>query len=113
MIGERERLPTAVKHPGYKEMTLKDLILDKDTLVGRKVRVTGLYQQMGDFSLLAAFGDDMNPIDLEIGNLPRKERSALLECPNRDCTFQVEGRVRIRRSGLVIRADSAQELREN
>lgn len=107
-----EHLPPAVKHPGYTDMTLRDLILDQGKLVGHKVRVTGLYQQMEDITLLAASGDDMNPIDLDIAGLPRKERSALLDCPNRDCRFQVEGKVRMNRSGVIVRADDVQEIQE-
>lgn len=108
-----ERLPPPVKHPGYTEITLRDFVLDKGTLVGRKVRVTGLYQQMEGITLLAASGDDMNPIDLDIARLPREERSALLGCPNRDCVFQVEGRVRKSPSGVIVRADDVQKVREN
>ena len=94
-------------------MSLRDFMLDEGRLIGRKVRVTGLYQQMEDIALLAASGDDMNPIDLDVTGLPRKERSALLDCPNRDCMFQVEGRVRKSRSGVIVRADDVQEVQEN
>ena len=109
-VVEQDGLRPPVKHSGYTEMTLRDFVLDQSRLIGHKVRVTGLYQQMGDFSLLAASDDDMNPIDLDIARLPRKERSALLDCPNRDCTFQVEGRVRMSRSGEIVRADNVQEV---
>ena len=112
-VEQGERLAAPVKHPGYREMALRDFVLDESRLIGRKVRVTGLYQQMGDFTLLAASGDDMNPVDLDIARLPRKERSALLDCPNRDCTFQVEGSVRMSRSGMVVRADDAQKVQDN
>lgn len=107
------RLRAPVKHPGYTEMTLRDFVLDQSKLIGHKVRVTGLYQQMEDFTLLAASDDDMNPIDLDIARLPRKERSALLDCPNRDCTFQVEGRVTMSRSGVIVRADNVQQVQKN
>ena len=93
--------------------TLRDFVLDERRLIGRKVRITGLYQQMEDFTLLASSDDDMNTVDLDITRLPRKERSALLDCPNRDCMFQVEGCVRMSRSGVVIRADDVQEVRDN
>ena len=113
VVEQGGRLRPPVKHPGYTEMTLRDFVLDQSRLIGRKVRVTGLYQQMEDFTLLAASDDDMNPIDLDIARLPRKERSALLDCPNRDCTFQVEGRVRMSRSGVIVRADNVQEVQKN
>jgi hypothetical protein len=113
IVEQDGRLRAPVKHPGYTEMTLRDFVLDRSRLIGRKVRVTGLYQQMGDFTLLAASDDDMNPIDLDIIRLPRKERSALLDCPSRDCKFQVEGRVRMSRSGVIVRADDVQEVQEN
>ena len=113
VVEQDGRLRAPVKHPGYTEMTLRDFVLDQSRLIGRKVRVTGLYQQMEDFTLLAASDDDMNPIDLDIARLSRKERSALLDCPNRDCTFQVEGRVRMSRSGVIVRADNVQEVQKN
>jgi hypothetical protein len=112
-VEQDEQLPPPVKHSGYREMSLRDFMLDEGRLIGRKIRVTGLYQQMEDIALLAASGDDMNPIDLDITRLSRKERSVLLDCPNRDCRFQVEGRVRKNRSGVIVRADDVQEVQEN
>ena len=113
LVKEDKELPPPVKHRGYREMSLRDFVLDEHGLIGRKVRVTGLYQQMADFALLAASGEDMNPIDLDVTRLSRKQRSALLDCPNRDCLFQVEGRVRMGRSGVLVRADDVQEILEN
>jgi hypothetical protein len=113
LLKQGEQLRPPVKHHGYQEMSLRDFVLDEKRLIGRKVRVTGLYQQMEDITLLAASGEDMNPIDLDVTKLTRKERSALLDCPNRDCVFQVEGRVRMSRSGVIVRADNVLEVREN
>ena len=105
--------PPVIKHGGYKPMALADFILDRNSLVGRKVRLTGLYQQMEDVTILAAAQDDMNPVDLDISRLPRTERSELLDCPDRDCTFQVEGTVRRRPDGIRVVADHVQEVSEN
>lgn len=79
------------KDPSYQDIDLTDLKLDKETLVGRRVRVSGLYQQMGDQGIIASELGDMTPIWLDISNVPRDQRKDLLDCPNRQCTFTFEG----------------------
>lgn len=108
-VSVAQRPPPPTKDPNYRDISLDDLKLDKERLIGKKIRVSGLYQLMGDESLLAGDPGDMSPLWLDVHKVPREERKAMLDCPDRQCTFEIEGTVRRGLFGVMIVADHAEK----
>ena len=73
----------ALAKPGvpspYRSMSLDDFQLDRDTLIGTKLQLSGLLRQMGELAMLSKGLVDLSPVFIEIKNLPREQRKAILD----------------------------------
>jgi hypothetical protein len=75
-------------------MSLDDFQLDRDTLKGAKVQLSGLLRQVGELAMLSKGLVDANPVFIEIKNLPREERKAILDrCGMAGCEVVARGHV--------------------
>jgi hypothetical protein len=86
----------ALAKPGapspYRSMSLDDFQLDRDTLKGAKVQLSGLLRQVGELAMLSKGLVDANPVFIEIKNLPREERKAILDrCGMAGCEVVARG----------------------
>jgi hypothetical protein len=87
----------ALAKPGapspYRSMSLDDFKLDRDTLKGAKVQLSGLLRQIGELAMLSKGLLGANLVDIEIKNLPREQRKAILECGTIGCEVVARGHV--------------------
>jgi hypothetical protein len=80
----------ALAKPGapspYRSMSLGDFELDRDTLKGAKVQLSGLLRRLGELAILSKGLFDPNLVYIEIKNLPREQRKAILDrCGTTGC----------------------------
>ena len=77
----------------YKAMSLIDFKLDRETLKGAKVQITGQLHQLGEIVTFGSTLFDTTPIFLDIKGLSREQRKTILERCNISCDAIVKGRV--------------------
>lgn len=77
----------------YKDMDLLDLKADIKSLGGKKVRVAGSLQMMGELAMLRSDPMDMTPVMVNIEKLPREDRKQALKGCLTYCGVQISGRV--------------------
>lgn len=75
-----------------RSMTLDDLRLDADRLVGQCVTVSGRIMSMGSITMLSDGMMDMSPVYVEADALPREQRKILLQC-DMGCRMNVTGTI--------------------
>jgi hypothetical protein len=78
----------------YRIISLIDFKLDKAAIEqGTRIELFGQLQQLGAIAMLKSEPMDMQPIFVELKNLPRDQRKALLEkCPM-ICSVLIRGSV--------------------
>jgi hypothetical protein len=78
----------------YRSMRLDDFQLDRDALKGVKVQLSGLLRQMGEMAWLTKSLVDPTPVYIEVKNLPREQRKAILDrCGMTGCEVVAKGHV--------------------
>jgi hypothetical protein len=75
-----------------KPMTVEDLKLDFNDLVGTCAEVSGFVMQAADMAMLMQSQMDANPFFVDTSKLSREERKVLLNCPT-GCRLTVIGTV--------------------
>ena len=73
-------------------MTVEDLKLDYQDIVGTCAEVSGLVLQAGDMAMLMQSQMDASPFFIDTSTLSRDERKILLNCPT-GCQLTVTGTV--------------------
>lgn len=73
-------------------MTVEDLKLDYQDIVGTCAKVAGFVMQAGDSAMLMQSMMDANPFFIDTSDLTRDERRILLNCPS-GCELTVTGTV--------------------
>lgn len=92
-LADGPQQPTPEISAAYKTVSLIDFKLDRETLKGAKVRVTGQLHQLGEIVTFGSTLFDMTPIFIDIKGLPREQRKTILERCNLGCDAVVKGRV--------------------
>lgn len=75
-----------------KAMTVEDLKLDFNDLIGTCAEVSGFVMQAADMAMLMQSQMDANPFFVDTSKLSREERKILLNCPT-GCRLTVIGTV--------------------
>lgn len=75
----------------YKKMSLTDLKLDKSSIIGKNIEVSGVLQTVGDISMVSDGLLDMNKILVETKNLPRESRKFIIDNCSAGCKVSLKG----------------------
>ena len=89
-------------------MSVEDLKLDYQDILGTCAQVSGLVMQAGDIAMLMQSQMDANPFFVDTSSLSRDERRILLNCPT-GCQLTVTGTVGDFNYNKGIKADSIRQ----
>jgi hypothetical protein len=89
-------------------MTVEDLKLDYQDIVGTCAQVSGFVMQAGDMALLMQSQMDASPFFIDTPTLSRDERKILLNCPT-GCQLTVTGTVGDFNYNKGMKADSIRQ----
>ena len=89
-------------------MTVEDLKLDYQDILGSCAEVAGLVLQAGDMAMLMQSQMDANPFFVDTSALSRDERKILLNCPT-GCQLTVTGTVGEFNYNKGMKADSIRQ----
>lgn len=95
-VGELGDLMSDKQNLNHKEMSLDDLRLDLEELVGESVKVKAIGMYLSEVFMLQSSQTDANPLVAEIGNLSREQRKQILKkCSNfvEGCILTVTGNI--------------------
>lgn len=77
----------------YLEVDLDEFKVDKDTLVGKRVQVSGTITQFGEMILLTSGDMDMNPVFVDLKQTPRQQKLDITRRCKTTCRANVIGEV--------------------
>lgn len=77
----------------YQQISLIDLKVDIKEMVGMKIEVSGVLQMLGELIYLKSEPMDMTPLLVNVANVSREERKALLQRCSTLCNGKVSGTV--------------------
>ncbi len=97
-MGELGSQISSVQETSYLNITLQDLRLDLNELVGEDVEVSAQGMYVSDMFMLKSKQMDANPLLIQVDNLSREERKNIMnKCSDltKDCQITIFGRVEL------------------
>lgn len=101
-LSDKRPAATASGKADYREVDLSDLKVDKEHMIGERIRVRAQIQIMGDMGFLKSEMMDMTPLYFTFNRLPREQRKAIIEHCTVPCDAIVYGRVANAPLGITV-----------